>query len=229
MAKRVVIAIDGPAGAGKSTVAKTLANRLGFINIDTGAMYRCVALWALRAGVAEDDYHKLEQLAVQADIRFEAGTPQRVFLNGEEVTDEIRLPHMGDITSRVSQAPGVRRALIEKQRAMGSATSVVMEGRDIGTAVFPDAPVKVFLEADLPTRIRRRADELQTRGVEFDSEELARDIAERDKRDRGDQGGLRQAPDAELIDTSNLTLDEVVEQILKLVRARMSNGKEYAR
>jgi cytidylate kinase len=192
-------------------------------------MYRCVALWALRAGVAEDDYHKLEQLAVQADIRFEAGTPQRVFLNGEEVTDEIRLPHMGDITSRVSQAPGVRRALIEKQRAMGSATSVVMEGRDIGTAVFPDAPVKVFLEADLPTRIRRRADELQTRGVEFDSDELARDIAERDKRDRGDQGGLRQAPDAELIDTSNLTLDEVVEQILKLVRARMSNGKEYAR
>ncbi len=229
MAKRVVIAIDGPAGAGKSTVAKSLANRLGFINIDTGAMYRCVALWALRAGVSEDDHHKLAQLALEADIRFEAGTPQRVFLNGEDVTEEIRLPHMGDRTSRVSQAPGVRRALIDKQRAMGEATSVVMEGRDIGTAVFPDAQVKVFLEASVAIRVKRRADELTAKGVEFDYAQLEREIVERDKRDRGENGGLRQAPDAELIDSSDMSLDEVVERILSIVRARTSNGKEYAR
>jgi CMP/dCMP kinase len=229
MAKRVIIAIDGPAGAGKSSVAKTLAARLGFIHIDTGAMYRCVALWASRTGVADDDYHKLEQLARQADIRFEAGTPQRVYLNGEDVTDEIRLPHMGDRTSRVSQAPGVRRALIEKQRAMGDTASVVMEGRDIGTAVFPDAEVKIFLDAGLDVRIARREAELLDKGTAFDAVELARDMAERDRRDRGENGGLRQAPDADLVDSSFMNLEEVVERILKTVRARTTNGKEYAR
>ncbi|MDZ4800587.1 MAG: (d)CMP kinase [Bryobacteraceae bacterium] len=229
MAKRVIVAIDGPAGAGKSSVAKTLAARLGFIHIDTGAMYRCVALWAMRTGVSDDDFHKLEQLALGADIRFEAGTPQRVLLNGEDVTDEIRVPHMGDRTSRVSQTPGVRRALIAKQRAMGETASVVMEGRDIGTAVFPDAEVKIFLDAALDVRIGRRKAELLEKGVAFDEAELAGDMAERDRRDRGEHGGLRQAPDADLVDSSELNLDEVVEQILKTVRARTSNGKEYAR
>ena len=154
--KTIIVAIDGPAGAGKSTIARSLARRLGFTYIDTGAMYRAVALWAMRAGIDLDDNHRLEQLAKAADIQFDG---DRVILNGEDVTAAIREAGVSDAASKVSIVPGVRRAMREQQQAMGVSKSVVMEGRDIGTVVFPEAQVKVFLDADPETRAERRARE----------------------------------------------------------------------
>lgn len=229
MSKRIVIAIDGPAGAGKSTVAKAVASRLSFIYIDTGAMYRAVALWAGRAGVADTDVHKLEQLAREASVTFEAGT-QRVFLNGEDVTAAIRTPEVSALASRVSAVPGVRRALVEKQRELAGETSVVMEGRDIGTVVFPDANIKVFLDAPSDVRAGRRTRELAEKGDAVDGAVTALELAERDQRDRTrSEAPLVQAPDAVYIDSASLTVPEVVETILKVVRDRTTNGKEYSR
>ena len=143
--KRIVVAIDGPAGAGKSTIAKGLAARLGFTYIDTGAMYRAVALWALRQGVDPGDMHRMEQLAIAAEIEL---APGRIALNGEDVTDAIRTPEVSNGASKIAVIPGVRRAMVAKQREIGERTSVVMEGRDIGTVVFPQAEVKIFLDAE---------------------------------------------------------------------------------
>ena len=159
--KRVVVAIDGPAGAGKSTIAKRLASRLGFTYIDTGAMYRAVALWALRQGVDPGDMHRMEQLAIAAEIEL---SPGRIALNGEDVTDAIRTPEVSSGASKVAVIPGVRRAMVAKQREIGERTSVVMEGRDIGTVVFPNADVKIFLDADPEERVRRRCDEMRAKG-----------------------------------------------------------------
>ena len=142
----IVVAIDGPAGAGKSTIARRVAERLGYLYIDSGAMYRAVALWAVRNGTGLDDWHRLEQLASAADIQLEEGT-NRVFLNGEDVTEAIRDEAISGAASRVSVVPGVRKALVAKQREFALRHSVVMEGRDIGTVVFPGARVKIFLDA----------------------------------------------------------------------------------
>jgi len=228
MSKPLVVAIDGPAGAGKSTIARRVATKLGFIYIDTGAMYRAVALWAIRAGVDLDDMQKLEQLALAAEIEFEAGSTT-ITLNGEDVTEAIRTPELGDAASRVSTVAGVRRAMVEKQRAMASSASVVMEGRDIGTVVFPDAKIKIFLDARAEERATRRSRELREKGVEADSGEIARQIAERDNRDRTrKEAPLLQAPDAMYLDSTSLSLDEVEQSVLKLVRERTSNGKGNA-
>lgn len=224
MRKPLIIAIDGPAGAGKSTIARSLASRLGFTYIDTGAMYRAVALWALRAGIDLEDLHRLEQLALAARIEFTAD--RTVQLNGEDVTAAIREPRVSEAASKVSQAPGVRRALREEQRRIGAAGSVVMEGRDIGTVVFPDAQVKVYLDADPGVRAGRRAAELGA--TESGRDQIASEIAQRDQRDRTRaEAPLTQAPDAEYLDTSRLSPAEVEEAILKLVRERTSNGKEH--
>ena len=218
--KRLIIAIDGPAGAGKSTIARSLAERLGIAYVDTGAMYRAVALWALEAGIDLDDPFRLEQLAGQAHIEFMA-PENRVLLNGEDVTAKIREPRIADAASKVAAVPGVRRAMREEQRRIGSGQSLVMEGRDIGTVVFPEARVKIFLDAAPDSRAERRAKE--SGGA---LEEIAREMIERDTRDRTRaEAPLTQAPDAEYVDSTGLTPGEVEEAILKIVREKTSNGK----
>ena len=220
------MAIDGPAGAGKSTIAKRVAARLGFTYIDSGAMYRAVALWALRRKVDAGDMHRMEQLAIAAEIEL---SPGRIRLNGEDVTDAIRTPEVSAGASKVAVIPGVRRALVAKQRAMGERSSVVMEGRDIGTVVFPHADVKVFLDADPRERVRRRLGDVRAAGEEIPESALAAQMQERDQRDstRAD-GPLAQAPDAAYLDSSSLTVEEVEEAILKIVRSRVTNGKDFS-
>jgi cytidylate kinase len=222
--RRVVVAIDGPSGAGKSTIARRLATRLGFTYIDTGAMYRAVALWAARQGVDLADMHRAEQLALAAHIEL---TPGRIVLNGEDITEAIRTPEMSNGASKISAISGVRRAMVAKQREIGEQTSVVMEGRDIGTVVFPQADVKVFLDANPAERVRRRHAELAAKGQSISQEQLAAEMHERDLRDstRAD-APLSQAPDAVYFDSSGMGIDEVEEAILKIVRARVTNGKE---
>jgi len=221
------VAIDGPAGAGKSTIARRIAARLGFLYIDTGAMYRAVALWARRLDVSLDDHLKLEQLARAAVIELRSN-PLGVVLNGEEITELIRNPEISQEASKVSAIPGVRRALVDKQRAMGEVNSIVMEGRDIGTVVFPEAAIKIFLDAAASVRAQRRLDELRAKGqTGLTLEEVLKDINERDTRDRTRaEAPLMQAPDAEYVDSTHEPVEEVEERILMLVRARTSNGKE---
>jgi cytidylate kinase len=223
--KNIVVAIDGPAGAGKSTIARRVAERLGFTYINTGAMYRAIALWAMRVGTELSDMHRLEQLAKEANLEL-SPDGNRVVLNGEDVTDEIRSPEVSEAASKVSAVPAVRRALLGLQRKMAEETSVVMEGRDIGSVVFPNAQVKIFLDADPQERARRRTLELKQRGTLTNTETVEADMRERDGRDRTRaEAPLVQPPDAQLIETTGLNIAQVEEAVLKVIRARTSNGK----
>jgi cytidylate kinase len=219
--KRITVAIDGPAGAGKSTLARRIAAKLGYLYIDTGAMYRAVALWALRTRVALSDMHRLEQLAKEAQIEFLPGD-SKVLLNGEDVTEAIRGPGVADAASEVSLVPAVRRALALKQREIGEQASVVMEGRDIGSIVFPDATVKIFLDAQPQERAARRA-----REALLPPNIVEEQLRARDQRDRARaESPLVQAPDAVYVDTTGLSIDEVEEALLKIIRDHTSNGRE---
>jgi len=218
MDKRIIVAIDGPAGAGKSTVARAVAERMGFLHVDSGAMYRAVALWAVENGIDPGDHLKLVPLSESAEIELSGG---RVRLNGRDVTAEIRRPEVSQAASKVSAIPGVRRELVMKQQEYAAVASVVMEGRDIGTVVYPRAQVKIYLDASPEVRARRRVDELGG-----DYAQVLREIRERDDRDatRADSP-LRQAEDAVYLDTSDLDQEGVIVAVLRIVREKTSNGR----
>ena len=216
-----VVAVDGPVGSGKSTVARRVAARLGYVYLDTGAMYRAVGLLATEDGVALDDEDGVVALARSAGLRFDGDG--RLFAGGRVVGDAIRTREMGAAATRVSALPGVRRLLVEEQRRLAVDADIVMEGRDIGTNVFPDAAVKVFLTARPEVRAARRAAELRENGDEVDEAEVLAALLERDRRDSTRAvAPLRKAADAVELDTSAMTLDEVVEAVAAIARGRVA-------
>lgn len=212
------VAIDGPAGAGKSTIAKLVAKEKGYVYVDTGAMYRGLAIHFLENGIEAEEKEKIAEACKDADvtIRYEDGQ-QQVYLNGKNITAKLREEAVGNMASKSSAIPEVRAKLLELQRELARKEDVIMDGRDIGTCVLPDADVKVFLTASVETRAKRRYDELVEKGVACDLEEIARDIAERDERDSTREiAPLKQAEDAVLVDSSHMTVEEVVAAIVKL-------------
>jgi cytidylate kinase len=223
--RRPVVAIDGPAGAGKSTVTKRVAGELGYLLVDTGALYRAVALAALRAGISWEDDAALGAFAFQlvaeraVELGTRAGGGVAVRLRGEDISSAIREPNVSQGASKVSAVSAVREALLDMQRAAGAQGGVILEGRDIGTVVFPSAEAKFFLTASVDVRARRRLDELISSGKPAEFEEVRREVAERDLRDSTRPiAPLKQAPDAMSIDSSVLSIDQVVARIVLRVR-----------
>ncbi len=223
-AKAFAIAIDGPAGAGKSTIAKAVAKKLGFIYVDTGAMYRAMAIHFIRNGILAEETEKIEAAcdSVSVTIRYE-NQEQQVFLNGENVTGQLRTEEVGKMASASSVVPKVRMKLVELQRALAATACVVMDGRDIGTYVLPDAQVKIYMTAGIHERAVRRYEELKAKGIESNLEAIEKDIAERDHRDMNREfAPLRQAEDAILLDTSSMSIEEVTEAVERMVTEKQS-------
>ncbi|BDQ01459.1 (d)CMP kinase [Ignavibacterium sp.] len=216
MSEKLIIAIDGPAGSGKSTTAKLLAKKLGYLYIDTGAMYRAVTLYAIKNNILNDE-EKIIELAskLNIELKFEDGQT-KVNVNGKDVTEEIRSLEVNQNVSPVSKIEGVRKILVQKQKEMGKNGGVVMEGRDITTVVFPNADVKIFLTASIDERARRRALEFAQKGQQVDIEKVKQNILERDRIDSSrDVSPLTKSPDAVEIDTSNLSIEQQVDLILE--------------
>jgi len=221
-ARKIIVAIDGPAGAGKSTIARHLARHFGLLNLETGAMYRAFALKALRDEVPLNDSVGLEKLAADTDIRLESGAEEnRVLLDGEDVTGLIRNPTVTDAASRVSVFPAIRTWMVKLQQQLAANGGVVMEGRDIGTVVFPNADAKIFLDAAPEVRGMRRFDQLGPKPAQ-QPEDVIRELRERDLRDRNRADSpLRPAPDAVLLDSTNMTLEEVLAAAEEIVAGRL--------
>jgi len=215
----LIVAIDGPSGVGKSTTSKLVAQALRIPHIDTGAMYRAIAVAAKRANIAVNDEVALERLASATLIEFGAGTPPRVFLDGEDVTGLIRTPEISMMASTVSAVPKVRRVLVQLQQKMGRTGGGVLEGRDIGTVVFPETPHKFFLTARPEIRAKRRYDELRAKGAEVDYDDTLAETVKRDRQDSTRADSPLKADDSyTIIDTSDLSIEEVVKQIVDEVR-----------
>lgn len=218
------IAIDGPAGAGKSTIAKKIAKELSCVYVDTGAMYRAMALYLLRQKVSKENTSEIGTTCQNADITIEyQDGVQIVLLNGENVNEFLRTEEVGNMASVSSAIPEVRQKLLNLQRKLAATMSVVMDGRDIGTTILPDAEVKIYLTASSLTRARRRYLELQEKGIDCNLEEIQKDIEERDERDMNRTvSPLKQAEDAVLVDSSDMTIEQVVSHILEIYHSRVS-------
>jgi len=215
----LVIAIDGPSGAGKSTVARLLAQRLGYIYIDTGAMYRAIGWKSRQEGIAATDEQGLAALCARTEVSIKKdNNDPRIYVDGFDVSGEIRTPEMGMMASAVSRSPAVRARLLTLQRELGRGGGVVMDGRDIGTVIFPDADLKFFLEANAEERGRRRYHELKAKGMDVDLMHITREIIDRDEQDSGRAlAPLKQASDAILVDSSAMGIDEVLSLMLSTI------------
>lgn len=214
------VAIDGPAGAGKSTIAKLVAKEKGYIYVDTGAMYRGLAIHFLNRGIDPEDREAVAEACRDAEVTigYEDGV-QQIYLNGENVTSLLRAEETGNMASKTSAIPEVREKLLELQRSLAREKDVIMDGRDIGTNILPNADVKIYLTASVETRARRRYDELQEKGEDCSLEEISRDIRERDERDMTREiAPLKKADDAVLVDSSDMTIQQVVDEICRYCR-----------
>ncbi len=217
------VAIDGPAGAGKSTIAKKVAAKMEYIYVDTGAMYRSLALYFIRKGINKDDEAKISEAVKECDvtIEYEDGQ-QQVLLNGENVTGLIRTEEVGNMASSSSTYKAVRAKLLDLQRKLASENDVIMDGRDIGTVILPNAQAKIFLTASVDTRANRRYKELKDKGESPDLEKIKKDIEERDYRDsHRDEAPLKQADDAVLVDTSDMSIDEVTDRLIEIIKSKI--------
>ena len=214
------IAIDGPSGAGKSTLARKTAQKLGYLYLDTGAMYRGLAIHFLKKGIRPEDKDAVADACRDAEVTigYEDGV-QQLYLNGENITPLLRTEEVGNMASKTSAIPEVRKKLLELQRSLAGEKDVIMDGRDIGTNILPDADVKIYLTASVATRAKRRYDELKAKGISCDLESISRDIEERDNRDMTREiAPLKQAEDAIRIDSSDMTIPEVVKKICSFCR-----------
>ena len=221
----ISVAIDGPSGAGKSTVARAAAMRLGYVYVDTGAMYRAIGLAVCRRGIDGEDAAGIAAVLPELTIQlaYENGT-QHVLLCGEDVSDEIRTPEIAYYASKVSAVPAVRQFLLETQRSMAKSGNILMDGRDIGTVILPDAPVKIFLTASAETRAGRRYLELREKGQQVTRESVLHDVVERDRQDMTRAvAPLRQAADAVLLDTSDMTLEQSIQAVLQIIEKKIED------